>query len=281
MAAIIKHAKNDSTKKPRGAAEQTVADVESFWPKMDAQARQRMEQLNEAFSLPLEKALVASDYEVLRQLPRSEMMAGLSRLEEKISEGVATSELETLRRAGCSRQVLLWLLHWLSNEPIFPLLKNWLYEPGVRTVERLFGITPKQLEKLVTQVNDVATQVEKVNRNFEFGILLSVAPLDRLWNLSHLLRVYAKLLQDGARHFGRGSDIYHNIAKARLTTYVENRTGNFYDKEVAALVSSVSGKGGYDETSHRVWRNKHYARLKTVDPLLARLGKLLPQLPEG
>jgi hypothetical protein len=250
VAAIIKHAKNVNTLTTKALAEDAfLAVLADDYP-----------------SLLLERALIEIDYRVCQQLSHEELTEGLSRLQRKINEGLATKDLQTLCNAKCDRVFLLWLLHWFSNEPIFPLLKNWVYKPGVRTAKQMFGITSKQLRKLVSEMNDIAMQVEKVNRRFEFGILMSVEHLWPLLSLQRFLRLYSKLLQDGARHFGRGSDGYHNIAKGRLTTYVRIQTGKFHDKEVAALISAVSGNEKYDETSHRRWRGKHYERLKTVDP---------------
>jgi len=214
----------------------------------------------------LERALIVHDYQLRQHLTDEEMREGLSCLEKKIRDCRATKELKTLCDDKCDRILLLWLLHWLSKEPVFAAFKNWLYKPGLRTVAQLFGITTKKLRKLVAKMKDTATQVEKINRRFEFGILLLNEPLTQLQNLPSHLRLYAKLLQDGAQYFGRGSAIYHNIAKARLTTYVRISTGSFHDKEVSALIAAVSDNENYDETSHRQWRKKHYERLKLVDP---------------
>jgi hypothetical protein len=251
VAAIIQHAKSEHEEERR----RIIADAFLTVLKEDYP------------SLLLERSLVHIDAQFCQQLSDEELAKGFSHLQRQISEGVAAKALETLCAAKCDFLRLLWLLHWLSKEPVFPVFRNWLYKPGVRTVEGLFGITPKELRKLVARVNDVAAQAERVNRKFEFGILLSAEPLTPLQALPGFLRVYAKLLQDGARYFGRRSDIYHNIAKARLTAYVKFQSGHFHDKELAALISSVSGNE-YDETDHKTWRHKHYERLKLVDPSL-------------
>jgi hypothetical protein len=215
-------------------------------------------------SLLLERSLVKIDAQFCQHLSDEVLAEGFSRLKDKIKEGVAAKGLETLCAANCDVQRLLWLLHWLSKEPVFPIFRGWAYKPGVRNVEGLFGMTSKKLRRLVTQINAVAAKVERVNRKFEFGVLLLAEPINALQRLPDFLRVYAKLLQDGARHFGRRSDVYHNIAKARLTAYVKFRSGRFHDKEIAALISAVSGNV-YDETDHRTWRRKHYRRLMLVD----------------
>jgi len=231
-------------------------------------------------SLALEKALVESDYallSVLKEISPQELSEGLRQLEEKISQNGAKGDLDTLCSASCNREDLLWLSQWFSNETIFQSNEGWMYKPGERTTEAMLGMHSKKLRKLVTQLNKVAVDVERVNRHFQFGVLLSTSrSLSPLWSLQGLLRVYARLLRYATRHFGSGTHTYHNIAKARLTTYIKSRTGNFHDKEVAALISSLSGDEGcyYDATAHSVWRRKHYRRLKDVDPSLVSEGPI-------
>jgi hypothetical protein len=99
VAAIIKNAKKDSTPKTRSTVGQTLADVKAIWREQAAQAPQRLELLNKAFSLSLEKALVAADYEVLRQLSRSEIANAFSRLEGKIRGGVGHGRIGELMRS--------------------------------------------------------------------------------------------------------------------------------------------------------------------------------------
>ena len=231
--------------------------------------------------LLLEKSIVEADYALLRQLQKSpeELTAGLTAIETFVASNGASGELLELCSGGCHRQDLLWLLHWFPPKAIFTVNSGWLDRPGVYTTEKLFGIGPKDVNRLVLKLNRVASEVEDVNHNFHFGIMLSHAEsLSSLWELPTALRVYGDLLKHAAKHFASGSHVYHNIAKARLTTYVFSRTKDYHDREIAALISSILNdeNASYDAGAHSTWRGKHYERLKLVDPLLVGRGPMTP-----
>lgn len=228
-------------------------------------------------SLAWERLVVQRDYHLLAFLKRSspdELREGLEKLKKMIREQGATSHLDKLCSLGCNRGDLLWLLHPFSNEPIFKDGGS-SNKPGIGSIEVLFGISSKKLRRLIKKLNELATQVERVNEQPEFGALLGTPPLYPAWRLPRTLRTYAKLLRYGARYFASNSDIFHNIAKARLTSYIGSRsisrtklkTKNFHDEEIAALISAMSGDEDlrYDATAHRVWRKKHYGRLYLLD----------------
>jgi hypothetical protein len=228
----------------------------------------------------LEQSLVEGDYallSVLREYSPDQLRLGMGRLESLITNWGADKDLEDLCLANCAREEILWLLHWFPKKAIFHSNDGWLDKPGVKTTKALLGLTPGQLRGFVSHLNKIAIRIELVNHKFEFGVLLATSKqLFPLWHLQRLVRAYAALLQDAARHFAGGSHIYHNVAKARLTTYVLHKTGDYHDKEVAALISSVSedAKFHYDDTAHRMWRKKHYQRLRMIDPLLLKHGPM-------
>jgi hypothetical protein len=234
--------------------------------------------------LAWEKLLVKLDYELLSSLKRNrpdQLRAGLQELERKIGAEGATIYLDKLCSVGCDRRDLMWLLHPFSKEPNFKDAGS--FKPGIGSIKSLFGISSKDLRRLINKINELATQIESVNEQPEFGALLGTRPLYPAWRLPRTLRTYVKLLQYGARHFAANSHIFHNIAKARLTSYVESRSAeprlkrtNYHDEEIAALISAVSGDADlhYDATAHRVWRDKHYRRLCALDPDLDIYGPL-------
>jgi hypothetical protein len=55
-----------------------------------------------------------------------------------------------------------------------------------------------------------------------------------------------------------------NFAHERyaITTYVKQATGRFHDREVAAIISAVTGRR-YDEDAHRQWRRRHFKKIKS------------------
>jgi hypothetical protein len=235
--------------------------------------------------LAWEKLLVQLDNELLSSLKRNspdEFRAGLQKLERKIGAEGATVYLDKLCSVGCDRRDLLWLLHPLSKEPIFKDVGS-SNKPGIGSIEGLFGISSKDLRRLIKKINELAAQLESVNEQPEFAALLGTHPLYPAWRLPRTLRTYAKLLNYGARHFAANSHIFHNIAKARLTSYIESRSAepslertNYHDEEIATLISAVWGDADlhYDATAHRVWRDKHYRRLRALDPDLDIYGPI-------
>jgi len=238
-------------------------------------------------SLAWEKLLVQRDYERLSSLKRSnpdELREGLEKLEKVIREEGALGHLDKLRLVKRDRRVLLWLLHPFSNESIFRNVAS-SNKPGIGSIKALFGVSSKELRRLIKKLNELAIQIETVNEQSEFSDLLGTGPLYPAWRLPRTLRTYSRLLRYGARHFAANSDIFHNVAKARLTSFVTSRSKrktkrgatNFHDEEIAALISAASRDGNlhYDATAHRVWRKKHYRRLYILDPNLDSHGLLM------
>lgn len=229
----------------------------------------------------IEQALVWVDFASLKaldHLDRKECEKGLAMIEEAIERGSEKSSLVALCSAGCQKEYLLWLLHSLSPQPVFPTLDGVFYTPGPRKAEALFKQKSVDFRKHLEQIKKVADKIEWLNLNFEFGYLLPIGgeELRTFWKLPATMRDYAKLMDYVLRHFGHGSEGLHSLAKARLTFYVMHRTGRFHDKEVAGLIGAVR-KHDYNESQHRRWRTKHYNRFAKLWQLL---GAVPPGLPE-
>jgi hypothetical protein len=240
------------------------------------------DQFDPRVSLAPERVLVDLDYRVLLSLLKDspdKLRQGLEELERMIRKSGAVSYLDRLCAANCDRRALLWLLHPFVPEPVFKIAR-WSSKRGAGPADVFLGITSKERKKLINKLSEVATQVEIVNAQPQFGSLLmlsrSLYPTSRL---PRTLRTYAKLLRYAARYFAGNSHIYDSVAKARLTTYVQTgigrsdlvpkmRSRQFHDEEIAGLISSVSNDQDcrYDGTAHRMWRRKHYHRLNMLDP---------------
>jgi hypothetical protein len=243
--------------------------------------------------LAWERLLVQRDYDLLSSLKgRPEVLrTGLVKLENIIHEEGASSVLEALCSLRCDRGDLLWLLHPFSTEVIFKD-SAWSNKPGIGSLKALFGISPKKLQKLIKKLNELATQIEPLNEQSEFADLLATRPLHAARRLPRTLRTYARLLGYGAKYLAANSDIFYNIAKARLTSYVESRSHRgdvdttsrrhrydnlyFHDEEIARLISAALRDMNlcYDANAHRVWRRKHYRRLYLIDAKLESYGPL-------
>jgi hypothetical protein len=218
---------------------------------------------------------------------------GLKRLETKIAKNGAIDRLDELCAAHCDRRVLLWLLRPFSKTRVFKHAL-WSEQPGPGTVKAFFGLTSKELDSLIKDMNAVAGQLDIVNGKVEFSSLLMMnRRLYPVWRLPHTLRTGIKVLRYASTHFTRNTHIYHNIAKARLTSYVKEKVeslyvrprkrkrGEFRDEAIATLISAVSGDKNfrYDSASHRMWRQQHYQRLCLLDPDVdQKLARLIPPL---
>jgi hypothetical protein len=234
--------------------------------------------------LSLERVLVGLDYFVLSSLSKDspdELRNGLKTLEELVREHEAVKYLNSLCEANCDRRAVLWLLHPFLAKPIFPDTR-WSKTRGYGSTKAFFGIGSKELDILCRRIEEIAASLRIVIDRPEFGSLLMLdKQLYPVWRLPRTLRTCSKIMRYGARHFAGNSHIYNNIAKARLTTYVKARAikrHRWHDEEVANLISSVSNDENYDATAHRMWRNKHYRRLRMLDPKL-EFHELFPPDP--
>ena len=93
------------------------------------------------------------------------------------------------------------------------------------------------------------------------------------------LEFYAKLF-DFAELISRNAGIKssHDLPRFIITGYVHLATGRWHDKEVSALLQG-DGPEIYDETAHRVWRNRNFVRLnrhyRTFPELLLGIGAVI------
>jgi hypothetical protein len=231
----------------------------------------------------LEKVIVDRDYYVLFSMFRDDperLRKGLDKLEKMVVDNGAADCLNNLCAAHCDRRALLWLLHPFSRELVFKDAL-WSETPGPRSMKAFFGLNPKELGSLIKELKAVTSQLDIVNGQVEFSWLLKLNkqfyPVSRL---PHTLRTCATVLKYAAEHFAGNSHIYHNIAKARLTSYVlakvessyarprKSRRREYHDGDIACLISAISGDKDfrYDSAHHRGWRRKHYPRLEMLDP---------------
>jgi len=68
-----------------------------------------------------------------------------------------------------------------------------------------------------------------------------------------------------------GANSIVELAKYALAGLVKSKTGKFHDREVSELTGAALQKSDYDETAHRVWRIRTYARLDKSFPIASRL----------
>ena len=195
---------------------------------------------------------------------REESGKRLSDLESKIEKREGKSALENLVQAGCDRNKLLQSLALCCAKPIDSLYDGWFTKLGPLSVESLFGLRPREFSTLKEKLLKAADGIDKINRRFEFGVLLTTPHLVRFQLLPSRLRGYVSLLDLAAERLGRGAYFYQNMAKAILVSYVKHQTGRSHEPEVCTLLEAV--EGDYDVTKHREWSNDHRDLLDRVSP---------------
>jgi hypothetical protein len=233
----------------------------------------RTENFDPRISLILERLIIRRDNELrsrlLQHVP-DQLREGLGRIDSMIHENGAAEDLDKLCTANCDRNILLWLLHPLSSKPVFPKIQP--ASPLAGSVEDLFGLKSKGFNRFLSSLDALAKQIECLNEQTIFDGLFT-GPWLHAGRLPRTLREYARLLRYAVRHFAGHAQGYHNVAKARLTSYVlschpvsgRSERQNWHDSEISSLITAVSGKD-YDAVAHRVWRKDHYQRLKLLDP---------------
>lgn len=90
----------------------------------------------------------------------------------------------------------------------------------------------------------------------------------------YALRLYASVLSmfESAQE-DSGAASSDMLAKYLLSAYVYRATGRFYDKEVSALIGAALDPN-YDETAHRVWRNRN-GNYQRIDEKLSGIADFL------
>ena len=238
------------------------------------------EEFDPRISLIVERMIIRRDYELRSHLLRhdpAELKAGLRRVEGMMKTKIAVADLDKLCLANCDWDFLLWLLYPLSSKSVFPKVQS--ASQLVGSLEDIFGLTSRDFSRLLSSLDALGKQIECLNERAIFDSLFS-GPWRHAGRLPRTLREYARLLQYAAQHFAGNAQGYDNVAKARLTSYVlachpasgRSERQNWHDSEISSLISEVSGKE-YDAVAHRMWRRKHYQRLKLLDPDLGTQRK--------
>jgi hypothetical protein len=96
-------------------------------------------------------------------------------------------------------------------------------------------------------------------------------------SMIYALKLYASvlsMLESAQEESGAASS--DMLVKYLLSAYVYRATGRFYDKEVSALIGAALDPN-YDETAHRVWRNRN-GNYQRIDEKLSGIVDFLRDL---
>jgi hypothetical protein len=170
----------------------------------------------------------------------------VARLEKKLHSLNRSRHLDKLVTDGCERKELLFGLELVE---IYMSRDRW---------ERLAGMSLKQLNATIRQIDRMADTIDKLNSHAIFSMatfLDSTADQD-LRPLPGVLRRYVAILRAHQSLSGPKSKPFLNYGIANLVACVLDRTGNPHDNEVGELLAAILGPE-WNTDSLKVWRRRH------------------------
>ena len=152
--------------------------------------------------------------------------------------------------AGCDHDALTWLLMFCDDIPIFN------------------GAPFMVPRRLLDQQVEAFRKCRKYyfsDSHFFLFFREDQTRFEHLVSLPSTLSLYSELLVHFANNLGSQSHHYLDISKSLLDEYVNERTGRYYDKEVALLISTTIDikQRSYSGASHRNWRSNYRKRIKS------------------
>ena len=192
----------------------------------------------------------------------------LNMLESEIASHAAKDSLARLLAAGCDRGTLLRSLGLSCGKPVDSIFDNWFTKPGPGSLQELFGLKGRAFSALKDLLLEAAGGIDRINRRFEFGVLLTTPHLLMFQGIPRLLQGYVSLLDLAAKRLAGGAHLYRNMGKGMLTLYIKQQTGRFRDKEVSGLLAAAYDNA-YDAINHRSWRKEQKELLTRLSPFIS------------
>lgn len=178
-------------------------------------------------------------------------------IRRRIHAGAAASDLQSLVKAGCEEESLLFRLAavvaWHNRKL------------DLRTAH----LTTHQVKMAPTKLIEVADLMERLEGLFSVQVGEELAVED----LTRALRFHAEQLGRRLPVLKPGATMLGLAALCGLIGYVERMTPRPHDKEVSGLLAAVSGRDSYVATHLTQWRSKHRRDIAlmgtdVVNPLL-------------
>jgi len=177
---------------------------------------------------------------VLRNIDRTLADASARRMEELLTEKGADVDLQRLVTEGCDRAHVIQLLVGLEGNLQPP---RWL---GFGNRNELANAI-KKLEQADTVIGVVQPNLRLLSYLSNVWPWFAMFPI-----LSSLLQNYQTLL----RFVAESTESSADVARELLVAHVIEKTGAPFDKEVAAIIAALPGRGGYSEEAHSKWRRR-------------------------
>jgi len=177
---------------------------------------------------------------VLQGIDRTLADMSARRIEELLTEKGADVDLQRLVTVGCDRAYVLQLLVGLEGN-LQP--RRWL---GFGNKSELANAI-KKLEQADTVISVVQPNLTLTSHLFNVWPWFAMFPM-----LSSLIQNYQTLLRFVAESTERSGDVVRKL----LVAHVIENTGAPFDKEVAAIIAALPGRGGYSAEAHSKWRRR-------------------------
>lgn len=205
-----------------------------------------------------------------KRTPAQWQKANQFRHADLLDEGGLRTEFDQLVAAGCTADTLSMLLELLDSMR------------GEDRWESLTGFGRRELGTVLKRMAQCAKDIERLKGSGIAHLLLAQAaePIKvHLLVLPKVLHLYSDFVKSLAGESGLQPRAKRNTnpARAILTQYVIQVTGQPHDNEVARLLSVVENRRDLTAVSHKDWRSRQRELLRRVAPLAAGLANHRPQ----
>ena len=148
----------------------------------------------------------------------------------KETESAYRDACETLTAEGCERNTLVWLLMLCDDACVFN-------GPP-------FSVPARSLDDRIRRIRDCRDYL----REPDMALILLEDPdrFESLLSASTTLDLHIALLRHLTQNLGPKAHCYLDISKSLLDEYVKEKTGRYYDADVALLISGAFQTGSVD-----------------------------------
>lgn len=159
----------------------------------------------------------------------------------KESESAYRDACETLTAAGCERSSVIWLLMFCDDASVFNCPP--------------FSVPARALDNRIKKIRECRDYL----REPDMAHILLEDPVrfESLLSAPDTLDLHISLLRHLTQNLGPKSHCYLDTSKSLLDEYVKEKTGRYYDADVALLISgahqlSSVASGGKNAAAHEV-----------------------------
>ena len=188
--------------------------------------------------------------------------------DQAIKDHYADGALRNLVSAGCKERMLINALSMLRDysQPSWDSWEGLLGQawPGFR------GDLKKKAKASIQKIRECAAEIRRLESTKLWELMVytrsSHSPGSQVALFSHLLGDYADAWSQVIDNTGPKKHPFSAEPKAILVAYVKEKTGDWHDEELSALIEAVTGKS-CDAHALLQWRseNEELIRLQVME----------------